>query len=93
MNGYGKSDRSIVPEKSANKAGGRKPAAEPMEGRERAEGKPQQQTRRRTQCRERLQHALARIRKAVETPLGRHHLRQEPGAVIPPAGICAGAAG
>jgi len=66
MDGHGKSDRSIVPEKSANKPGERKPAAEPMEGRERAEGNPREQTRRRTQSRERLQHALERIRKAVK---------------------------
>jgi group II intron reverse transcriptase/maturase len=66
MDGDGKSDRSVVPQKSANKAGAGKPAAEPMEGRERAEGNPREQNRRRTQCRERLQHALERIRKAVK---------------------------
>jgi len=65
-NGQGKSDRSIRPKNLANKADERKPVAESREGRERAEGNPQEQTRVRTQSREALQHALARIRKAVK---------------------------
>jgi hypothetical protein len=67
MNGHGKSDRSIVPKKLANKAGVRKPAAELMEERERAEGNPCGQTSLRTQCRKRLQHAFAGVRVAVKT--------------------------
>jgi len=62
MHGPGKSDRSIVPKKSANKVGVRKPAAELMEERERAEGNPCGQISDRTQCRIRLQQALAGIR-------------------------------
>ena len=67
MHGHGKSDRSIVPKKSANKAGVRKPAAEPMEGRERAKGNSLEQISRRTQCRGRLQNALEGTRMAVKT--------------------------
>ena len=62
MHGPGKSDRSIVPKKAANKVGVRKPAAELMEERERAEGNPCGQISDRTQCRIRLQQALAGIR-------------------------------
>ncbi len=66
MNGRGKSDRPIVPVKQANKAGQIRPAAEPVEGRGLAEGNPDQQTNHRTQCRDRLQHALDRVRQKVE---------------------------
>jgi hypothetical protein len=67
MHGHGKSDRSIVWRKSANKAGVRKPAAEPMEGRERAKGNPFEPTSRRAQDRGRLLLALKGIRVAVKT--------------------------
>ena len=93
MNGPEKSDSPVVSKKRANNAGLRCPAAEPVEKRGLAEGNPEEQTNRRTQCRARLQQALRRIRQAVGTTLARHYLRQEPCAVIPPAGICAGAAG
>ena len=53
----------------------------------------------RTQCRDTLQQALDRVGQAAHrvkepctTPV-RYYLRQEPGAVIPHAGICAGGAG
>ena len=65
MHGHRKSDRSILPRKAANKAGVRKPAAELMEERERAEGNPITQTNHRTQRRPRLQHELVGIRRAV----------------------------
>jgi hypothetical protein len=89
MNNHGKSDRPIVPEKLPNKGGG---APQPAEGRGRAKGNLAQQTRFRTQGRIDLQHALERIRRAATTPV-RHYLRQEPSAVVPHAGICAGGAG
>jgi len=56
MNGHGKSDSSVVPQKSPNKAGP-EAAAEEEEGRELAKGNPRQQKRapdaepeRRAQC-------------------------------------------
>ena len=87
-----KSDRPIVSKKPANKAGLRCPAAELVEKRGLAKGNPNPQTSRRTPSRERLQHELVRIRQSASPP-ARHDLRQEPSAVVPPAGICAGAAG
>jgi hypothetical protein len=92
MHGREKSDSSIVPGKPANKAG--EPAAEPVEGREGAEGNAAQQSGCRTQTRERLSQALGRVREAW--PSHRFyvsHPRQEPGALAAHAGICAGGAG
>ncbi len=92
MNGGGKSDSPIVPEKSSNKGRGSVPA-ERMEGRGLAKGNLVQQNKLRTQSRERLSHALDRVRQVV-VPIGvsplRHYLRQEPSAGNPHAGICAG---
>jgi len=68
MNGHGKSDRRVVPEKPPNKAG--LPAAEGVEGRSLAEGNPSQQIRFRTQCREDLQPALDRVREAARQDKG-----------------------
>jgi group II intron reverse transcriptase/maturase len=65
MNGHEKSDNPIVSKKPANKTGRGRPVAEPVEKRGLAKGNPGQQTNRRTQSRERLQHALARIRQAI----------------------------
>ena len=66
-NGHGKSDKLVVPEKLLNKVGAQTaPAAERVEGRGLAKGNTQEQTSRRAQDRERLQHALERIRKAVQ---------------------------
>ena len=81
-----KSDRPIVSEKRANKAGLRCLAAETVEKRGLAKGSQDQQTSRRTQRRRRLSHERFATRQAV-TPPARHHLRQEPSAVVPPAGI------
>ena len=63
MHGSQKSDWPIVPMKSANKAG--VPAAEPMEERGRAKGNAGQQSTDRTQSREAVSQARARIRGAV----------------------------
>lgn len=63
MNGPGKSDRPVVPEKSPNKAG--QPAAEGMEGRGLAEGNPRQQNAPRAQHREGAPSALERVRQAA----------------------------
>lgn len=66
MNGHRKSDKPVVPEKPANKAGAQTaPVAEQVEGRGLAKGNPQEQTNRRAQNRIRLQQALERVRKAV----------------------------
>jgi RNA-directed DNA polymerase len=63
MHGLEKSDRPIVPSKSANKAG--EPAAEPMEGRGGTKGNADQQSADRTQSRKAVSQAQARIREAV----------------------------
>ena len=97
MNERGKSDGPIVPKTPANKGGGNRldrshPAASPaeqVEGRGPAKGNLLRGSEDRTQNRESLQAALERIRKVDVTP-GRHDPRQEPGAVVPHAGICAG---
>jgi len=65
MNEREKSDNPIVSKKPANKTGRGRPVAEPVEKRGLAKGNPNQQTSRRTQGRERLQHALDRIRQAI----------------------------
>lgn len=63
MHGYGKSDSSIVPEKSLNKAS--KTVAEAMEGRELAKGNPPESNTPRTQSRTSVPNALERIRQAA----------------------------
>jgi group II intron reverse transcriptase/maturase len=65
MHGHGKSDRSVVPEKPANKAGGAPQAAEQVEGRDLAKGNSSQQNKGRTQCREPLPSELERVRQAA----------------------------
>lgn len=66
MNGHGKSDRSIRPEKLPNKGDGAPSPAEGVEERDRAEGNLNQPPRHRTQSREELQEALERIRQAAK---------------------------
>jgi len=61
MYGQGKSDGPIVPGKPPNKPAGA--GAEGVEGRGPAKGNPQERTMRRTQGRERMQQALARVRQ------------------------------
>ena len=63
MNGHGKSDRPVVPEKSPNKAG--QPAAEGMEGRGLAKGNLPQQNASRTPSRNDAPSALERVRQAA----------------------------
>lgn len=65
MNGGRKSDRSIVPGKPANKAGGAPPTAEPVEGRGRAKGNSEERSSDRTQSRGELSQALDRVRQAA----------------------------
>ena len=67
-------------------------AAEVVEGGGLAKGNLGGCNRDRTQCRVTLSHELDRVRQ-VAAMLVRHYPRQEPGAVIPHAGICAGGAG
>jgi hypothetical protein len=97
MDDSGNSDNLIVLEKCANKGfGGPKPA-ECMEERGLAKGNSGEQTRFWTQGQYDLHHALDRIRQVAREnrPLARpikrtpkrHYPRQEPGAVIPLAGI------
>ena len=74
-----------TPRKQANKTA--KAAAEPVEGRGLAKGNSREQNASRTQCRADAPSALERIR---EGPPSRHDPRQEPGAVVPHAGIRAG---
>src|SRR5258708_26437448 len=63
MNEPGKSDRSVIPEKSPNKAG--PPAAEGTEGRGRTKGNLQQQNVSRTPSRTDTPSALERVRQAA----------------------------
>jgi hypothetical protein len=63
MNDHGKSDRSVVPGKSPNKAG--RPVAEEMEGRELAKGNLREQNAPRTQRRTSAHSALERVRQAA----------------------------
>jgi len=62
MNGHGKSDSSVVPQKSPNKAG-HEAAAEEVEGRELAKGNSHQQNAPRTQSRSGAHSALERVRE------------------------------
>lgn len=63
MNGYGKSDRSVLPGKPANKVGNS--AAEQVEGRDLTKGNPRQLNTSRAQSRVSVQSALERIRQAA----------------------------
>lgn len=65
MNGFRKSDSSIVPKSVPNKGRGAPRSAEEQEGRGLTKGNSGQQTKRRTQSRESLQQALDRIRQAA----------------------------
>jgi RNA-directed DNA polymerase len=62
--GPGKSDRSVVPTTSPNKAG--QPAAEAAEGRDLAKGNTAEQHAPRTQSRTRAPNALDRVREAAK---------------------------
>ena len=64
MDGRGKSDGPVVPEKSPNKAG--RPAAEAVEGRGLAKGNPHERNALRTPSRAGAPSALERVRQAAE---------------------------
>ena len=68
MNELGKSDRSVVPEKSPNKTG--PPEAEGREGRDLAERNLHQQNTCRTQSRGNVPSALERVRQAAKKDKG-----------------------
>ncbi len=91
MHGCRESDSSIVPRKPSNKGCSQGPA-EKVKERELAKANGAEQTRGRTQCRGTLLHALCRVRQAPSGACASDP-RQEPGAVVPHAGICAGGAG
>jgi RNA-directed DNA polymerase len=63
MHGHEKSDFAIVATKLPNKAG--RPAAEAVERRAGTKGNMSQQNTRRAQIRERVSHALERVRNAA----------------------------
>jgi group II intron reverse transcriptase/maturase len=63
MNGHGKSDSPIVPERPPNNAG--RPAAEVVEGRGLAKGNPTERNAPRTQSRTGAPSALERVRQAA----------------------------
>ncbi len=73
MNGHRESDSPIVPKKPSNKGRAAACPAEKVEERGLAEGNACEQSRLRTQGRESLNQALARIRQAI---------RREPGAQL-----------
>ena len=97
MNGCGKSYGPIVPKNPANndvaarlnRCYPRDTSAEQAEGRGPAKGNSLRGPEDRTQCRYSLYVALERIRQAAHA-FGRYDPRQEPGAVVPHAGICPG---
>ena len=63
MHGMKKSDEAVRPVKAVNK--GAHACAEPLEERASTKGNPERQSTRRTQCRESVPQAAARIREAV----------------------------
>ena len=65
MHGCGKSDRTILPKKFANKGTDNKVSAERMEERELVKGNSREQNRLRTQNRESLRSKLARVRQVA----------------------------
>ena len=88
MNGYRESDSFIVSKKSLNKMRDNKRMAEGMEKRRLVKGNLSRQNRGRALNRGTLQRESAQIRQETM----RQNLRQEPSAVVPFAGICAGGA-
>jgi group II intron reverse transcriptase/maturase len=66
MNGYGKSDRLVLPKKSLNNTEQIMTVAEGMEGSSLTKGKPKQSNTCRTQCRESVHSRLNRIRQAAK---------------------------
>jgi hypothetical protein len=103
MYGRGKSDSFVVPEKPSNKDDGAPPFAERVEERRLAERIRIQRTSTRTQlprmrCNKSWNWYGGGIMPSGElhpsqSTSARYDSRQEPGAVIPLAGICTGGAG
>jgi hypothetical protein len=91
MHGWRESDRFRVPRKPSHKGGPKEPAEE-GEGRERATGNVAVHTRDRTQGRG-IPVPRARPRTAGPKGACTSDPRQEPGAVVPHAGSCAGGIG
>ena len=85
MHGHEKSDPVVVVVKPTNKAG--KPVAERVERRAGAEGNAGQRDTHRAQNRERVTHALDRVRNVTVT-----YPRWEPYAGKPHVRFCAGGA-
>ena len=82
-----KSDTPIVPKKPPNNG----QPAEAVEGRGVAKGNAEEPPAGRTQSRETASMGLEGIREAANrSAFSCHYLRQEPCAVVPLAGICAG---
>jgi hypothetical protein len=90
MHGPEKSDPAIVAMKPTNNA--EQSAEEPVERRAGTKGNADARNTRRTQGRERVFQALARVRKAPNVSLWRHHPRWEPYAGKPHVRIYAGGA-
>jgi hypothetical protein len=93
MHDHGKSDSPVVPAKPPNKAR----AAEVVEERGLAEGNTDDPTRSGRRAGSGVPSGLARVREAArvmhpypEARFDARHPRQEPSAVVPHAGICAG---
>ena len=103
MYGRGKSDSFVVPEKPSNKDDGALPFAERVEERRLAERSRNQRTSTRTQlpgmrCNKSWNWHGGGLMPPGElhpsqSTSARYYSRQEPGAVIPLAGICTGGAG
>ena len=107
MNADEKSDKVIVPEKPSNDGG--LPLAEPVEERTLPKRNTSQTPVVRTQRRVAKSSGLAGVRQAARqgkdvrftpsitsfpsSPLRRSYSREEPSALVAPAGICAGGAG
>ena len=66
MNGQGKSDGGVVPQKRANKGVGAPTPAEPVEGRPSTKGNPSDRNSFRTQRRAELNQSVARIRQVAQ---------------------------
>ena len=103
MYGRGKSDSFVVPEKPSNKDDGAPPFAERVEERRLAERSRNQRTSTRTQlpgmrCNKSWNWHGGGLMPSGElhpsqSTSARYYSRQEPGAVVPHAGICTGGAG
>jgi len=92
MNGLRKSDSLIVSKMPLNKTRDNKRMAEEAEKSRLAKGNLSSKTGTGHRAGEPCTREFGKIRQAARQPV-RHYLRQEPSAVVPHAGICAGGAG